>query len=482
MQTTRVLSVGLMLGLAMASIAPTQASEAPQVPQVAKATADWRENYAYTLGVQAYIFAFPWSYNAELRWLWVTQPVDPTYIPYAPQNQFWHARHLANAKYRNGGTPNNDTLYSIAWLDLKPEPMILSVPDAGDRYYVMEMASMDSDNFAYVGSRSTGPKAGNYLIAGPDWKGELPAGVKQLPASRSNVALIIGRTLVDGSADLPEVHKLQEQYRLTPLSRWGKPQITGAEQRDVWKPYDRKADPLNEWRTINRAMTENPPQARLEPLLRQFASIGVGPGQNVETLDDATRRGLARAAVDGRKLLQDAVVAGYSRTFINGWGIGPEHYGRLGLHDKWLGRAALQSLGGIIANEVEEASYISARFDAEGQPLDGGKNRYVVRFAPDALPDVKAFWSMSIYDATFNFAENPIDRYSIGDRTPGLVKDPDGGLTLYLQTDDPGVQKRSNWLPIPPQRFATTFRAYVPGEAIQQRRWAPPPVQALSLK
>lgn len=482
MQTIQTLSATLILGLAMAAAFPSPASEAPQASQSAQATADWRENYAYTLGVQAYIFAFPWSYNSDLRWLWVTQPVDPANTPYAPLNQFWHGRHLANAKYRNGGKPNNDTLYSIAWLDLKQEPLILSVPDVGERYYVMQMASMDSDNFAYVGSRSTGTKAGNYLIAGPEWKGKLPAGVKQLPASRTNAALIIGRTLVDGADYLPNVYKVQDQYQLTPLSLWGKPQTARVEQRDVWKPYDRKADPLNEWRTINRAMTESPPEARLEPLLHHFASIGVGPGKDVDSLDDATRRGLARAAVDGRKLVQDAAAAGFSRTYINGWGIPPENFGRLGLHGKWLGRAALQSLGGIVANEIEEASYISASLDSEGQHLDGSKNRYVVRFAPDAQPDVKAFWSLSIYDTTFNFAENPIDRYSIGDRTPGLVKDADGGLTLYLQADDPGADKHSNWLPIPRARFTTTFRAYVPGEAIQQRRWVPPPVQAFSLK
>lgn len=439
----------------------------------------FRETYAYTLGIQAYIFAFPYSYNAELRWLWVTQPVNPQRIPYAPLNQFWHNRDLADATYRNGGTPNNDTLYSIAWLDLAKEPLVLSVPDVPNRYYVMEMASMDSDNFAYVGSRTTGPKAGNYLIAGPDWKGDVPAGLTLLPASRTNAALIIGRTLISNAADKANVHALQDRYRLTPLSQWGQPAAQRAEDRSVWKPYDRKADPLNEWKTINRVMAENPPEARLAAWMAQLASIGVGPGLDIDKLDAATRRGLARAAVDGRKLIKQAAEAGFGRLLLNGWEIQPLHFGRLGLSDQYLTRAAIQSMGGIIANDMDEAAYISAHNDGAGNRLDGSRQRYQIHFAPQDLPDAKAFWSLSMYDESTNFVANPINRYAIGDRSPGLHKDADGGLTLYLQADDPGPQKQANWLPIPRAPFYATFRAYVPGEAIVQRRWVPPAIQPL---
>ena len=126
--------------------------------------AEWREDYAYTLGVQAYVFGFPWVYLPEIRYQWVTQPRDPKRVPYAPFNRFWHAQELINADYRDGGSPNNDTMYSIAWLDLRKEPIILSHPDMGDRYFTFEIAEMSSDNFAYVGKRVTGSKAGSFAI------------------------------------------------------------------------------------------------------------------------------------------------------------------------------------------------------------------------------------------------------------------------------------------------------------------------------
>jgi hypothetical protein len=152
----------------------------------------------------------------------VTQPRYPANSPYAAVNYFWHARHLTDASYRDGGSPNNDTLYSTAWVDVTKEPVILTVPDMGDRYYTFEIGGMDSDNFAYIGKRTTGSKAGSYAIVGPDWKGKLPADVKALDPSRTPWVLILGRTLVNGPSDVTTVNKLQDEYRLTPLS-YGEP-------------------------------------------------------------------------------------------------------------------------------------------------------------------------------------------------------------------------------------------------------------------
>jgi hypothetical protein len=212
---------------------------------------------------------------------------------------------------------------AIAWLDLSKEPVILSVPDLGDRYYTMEIASFDSDNFAYVGMRTTGTKAGNYAIVGPSWKGELPAGVQQLTPSRTPAAFILGRTLLRGPDDLPAIRAVMAQYKLTPLSLWGKPGAQIPESYDVLKPFDRKADPLGEWKTMNAAMAENPPPSRHELLLKQFAQIGIGPGLDVDALDEATKRGLARAAVDGRNLLDAALRQGARQKNVNGWNYPP---------------------------------------------------------------------------------------------------------------------------------------------------------------
>src|SRR3712207_1024045 len=178
---------------------------------------DWRAEYAYSLSLQAFIYGFPYMYLAQLRYMWTTQPRNPKLIPYMAVNHFWHSSQLMDATYRDGGSPNNDTMYSVAWVDVTEEPVILSVPDTDDRYYTFELAAMHSDNFAYVGRRTTGTKASNYAIIGPGWESQLPEGVTALPASPTPWVLIFGRTLVEGPEDVPNVRKLQKGYQLTPL-------------------------------------------------------------------------------------------------------------------------------------------------------------------------------------------------------------------------------------------------------------------------
>jgi hypothetical protein len=451
---------------------------APARAQDANKTSDWKEQYAYTLGVQAYVFGFPYVYLPSLRWNWVTQPKPMGGMPpYVPLNHFYNVQNLTTATYRDGGSPNNDTLYSIAWIDVSKEPLILSHPEMGERYFTFEIADLDSDNFAYVGTRTTGSGAGNFALVGPNWKGTLPNGVKALPTSRTNSILVIGRTLVDGQADLPAVRKLQDQYTLTPLGLWGKKDAVLPASRDVWPPFDPKSDPLGEWKTMNRAMTEDPPEARLAKLVELFAKIGIGPGQDLDKMDDATKQGLARALIDGRQLLNEAVRSGALGKRVNGWNIPPSAMGRAGLVDDFLLRASVQCLGGIIANDPAEAVYFNTFNDAAGQAFDG-TTRYKLRFPPGQLPQVNAFWSITMYDPTYNLTENPIDRYSIGNRTPNLRKDADGGLTLYIQSDSPGKDKESNWLPSTKSgAFLLILRTYMPGPAIVEQKWTPPGVE-----
>jgi hypothetical protein len=467
-----------ILALSVGSSSIAQAESTPTEQAKAAVPADWREQYAYTLGMQAYIFGFPYVYMPTIRWAWVTQPKPPgSNTPFAPLNHFFHGRALLTADYRDGGAPNNDTLYSFAWLDVGKEPIILFHPDMGDRYFTFEMASLDSDNFAYVGTRTTGSKAGSFAIVGPDWKGNLPAGVKRLPPSRTPSVLILGRTLVDNEADAAVVNNLQDQYTLTPLSLWGKKNALLPESRDVWKPFDPKTDPLAEWKTMNKAMTENPPEARLAKLVELFGKVGVGPGHDIDKLDEGTKRGLASAAVDGRALLNEVIRSGDMGTKANNWSIPPEAFGRAGLHDDFLLRASVQNLGGIIANDPAEAVYFNTAIDSSGQTLDGAK-RYILRFPPGQLPKVKAFWSITLYDPTYNLTENPINRYSIGNRTKGLKHDTDGGLTIYIQSISPGAGKESNWLPSTKSGlFLLVLRTYIPGVEIVEQKWAPPGVE-----
>lgn len=204
-----------------------------------------------------------------------------------------------------------------------------------------------------------------------------------------------------------------------------------------------------------------------------FEKIGVGPGQDVDRQDDATRRGLARAAADGRLLLREALQSGDLGSRVNGWNIPPKAMGRAGLADDFLLRGAVQCLGGIIANDSDEAIYFNTSLDGASQMLDGAK-RYTMRFAPGQLPHVGAFWSLSLYDPTCNFTDNPMGRYSIGNRTTGLKQDADGGLTIHIQRNSPGVEKESNWLPCAESgQFSLILRTYMPGPKIVAGHWPP---------
>lgn len=284
-------------------------------------TPDWREQNAYTLGVQAYLYGFPWIYMPQAIW-------DRTEARNTPPNQFAHFRELKDATHQLGGAPNNDTLYSQTWVYLKDEPIILSVPEIRDRYYTMEITDFMGDNFAYVGVRTTGTKPGHYAIVGPNWKGELPTGVVKLPPSSTPWAYILGRTLVKGKDDLKAVHAIQDQYKLTPLSLWGKPDKKNPEGWTINKPFDPKTDPLAEWKTLNRAMLEVPPPARDADILQSIARIGIGPGLDVEKQHPSTKKGLARAAVDGKKLIAEAFAGGYAQKESNGWNYPPPATGR----------------------------------------------------------------------------------------------------------------------------------------------------------
>jgi hypothetical protein len=445
---------------------------------IADVWTDWREEYAYTLGLQAYIYGFPWVYLSQLRWQWVTQPVNPDTTPYAALNHFWHQKSLTDAQYYDGGSPNNDTMYSIAWLNVQEQPVILSHPDMGKRYYTFELASLDADNFAYVGTRTTGQYAGHYAIVGPGWQGSLPPGVHALAPSRTPTVLIYGRTLVDGPEDVEHVRALQKHYRLTPLSQWDQPGTQMPQDRTIWQPFDPTLDPLATWKTMNRAMTEEPPEVRHAALLRLFTTIGIGPNQQVECLDAGTRRGLVRAAKEGPQFLAAVFRQGGPGKRVNGWLYPPPTLGRVGQHDDFVTRAALQVAATIIANDPQEAVYLTVQTDGNGQLLNGTR-RYCLRFGLGGLPPVHAFWSLTLYGMDHNLVENPIDRYSIGDRTPELVRDSDGGLTLFIQNEPPVGEQMLNWLPAPQGPFNLILRAYLPTREIVEQLWQPPALQEM---
>ena len=438
-----------------------------------KAPVSWREQYAYSLGMAAYPYVFPYMYMTQLRWMWTTQARDPVNIPYMATNHFWHATHLSNADYRDGGSPNNDTLYSTAWVNVSEEPVILSYPDMGDRYFTFQLAGFDSDNFAYAGQRTTGSSAGHFAIVGKDFKGELPAGVIALPVAPTPWILIAGRTLVDGEADLPNVLARQKQYRLTPLSYWGKPDAELPASHEMWRPYNPKKDPLASWRTINRAMTESPPASDEKALLDLLAEVHIGPGQDLDSLDEQSQRGLARAARDAHKMMVQArsdMPGGYQ---ADGWRRGPIKAGRLGTNGQYMLRG-VTNFKAIVANDPEEAKYFQALREKNGERLDASKASYELTFARGEEPPAQAFWSVTMYDLSTNLVDNPLDRYSIGDRTKGFKHNVDGSLTIYIQSESPGADKESNWLPAPDGIFTLSLRVYRPRPSVIDGSWFPP--------
>ena len=434
---------------------------------------DWKAEYAYTTGMQAFIYGFPYIYNAKLRHDWVTQARDPVVVPYAAVNHFWHAARVMDATYRDGGCPNNDTLYSLAWLDLGGEPVISSHPDMAGRYFTFELMGFTSDNFDYVGQRTTGSKAGHFAICGPGWHGDLPPGIKATRPAPTPWVLLLGRTLVDGDADLANVHALQAQYRLTPLSLWGKPGAQVPERRDVYALAQPAQDPLGPWKTLNAMLAENPPPPHHAVLLAQFARIGIGPGLDVDAQPEAVKKGLTRAAMAGMGLLQQQFLSGDWATVVNGWRYPPAEEGRFG--DDFLQRAADQSLAGITANDPAEAVYL-VNFDDSGGAKLSPQGRYELHFGAGELPPVDSFWSLAAYTAQdMNLIPNPAGRYSVGDRTPGLARDPDGGLRIYLQPGSPGKEREPNWLPTSAEHpWFVILRMYRPHPAVIEAKWECP--------
>ena len=427
-----------------------------------------REELAYTLGVQAYIYGFPVVEMYKTRSLRVNDPKQDE----ATLNQFIHFRRLRDHRDRAVVSPNNDTLYSSAWLDLAPGPVVLSVPDAGGRYRVFQFLDFWTNNFASIGKRTNGSGAADYAVVGPGWQGDLPRGLKRIDAP-TNAVWLLGRTLVDGPDDLAAVHALQDQSTLTPLAAWGKtnPPPTAAPPKPI--PFD-LSDPLKFFEFLNAGLRENPPPPRDAGLMALFGPINVGPDKpfRADQLDAATAQGLRRAVETGRRLVEAGPVK--SPPPVNGWHFPPRNVGNFG--DDYLLRAttAMKLLGAL---PPEEAVYPTAQTDDHNQPLDG-MHRYVLRFEKGQAPPADAFWSVTLYRLPDRLlADNPLGRYSIGDRTKGLAYGTDGSLELYIQRDSPGKDRESNWLPAPEGPFCLTLRAYLPRKELLAGTWKVPAVR-----
>ncbi len=425
------------------------------------------EEYAYTIGVQAYIYGYPLVEMYRVRY---TRVFNPAAKNRTPLNQFYHIRQLHDHTATTVIGPNNDTLYSSAWLDLAKEPIVLDVPDTKGRYYVMHFMDFYTNSFAFVGKRATGTKPGSYAITGPGWNGKLPEKLTRIE-SPTNAVWLLGRTLVDGKDDLPAVHALQDQYLLTPLSSWGKKEKPSPPPLPDFPAYD-LSEPLKFFELLNVALGENPPPAREAALMSLFGQIGVGPERvfKVSELDAPTAKGLRRAIERGQQIIASRRVGDVP---VNGWVPPQAHLGKFG--DDYLYRASVAKFGLAATSRDETHNFVIGMSDQ--QPLKGGR-KHVLRFEKGQLPPVDAFWSVTMYHAPAGFlVDNPIQRYSIGDRTKGLRYGEDGALEIYIQHESPGKDKESNWLPAPKGDFALALRCYLPRKTISDGTWKPPPVK-----
>jgi hypothetical protein len=395
---------------------------------------------------------------------------------HAPVNQFGHLRYLATPDETVVVTPNSATLYSSAWLDLSKEPIVLHVPDTGGRYYVMQMLDAYTNSFAYVGRRTTGTGEGDFLIVGPGWNGSLPAHTKEIQ-SPTNTVWIIGRILVNGPSDISNVTALQDQLTLTPLSQLGMAAGAGETQLspDLLKPSADTQEKLKFFEELRVALKNNPPPEGEAALMAVFDRIGLGMNRTPygSDMDPAMAEGLALAIPAGQQIVNDTW-PDYGGNKNNGWAFMTD-IGTYGYD--YLTRAAVAE-GGLGANIPSEAVYPKAQTDSDGKPLSGA-GKYVIHFPAGKTPPVDAFWSLSMYNASsFMLVANPIDRYTIGDRTQGLKYNADGSLDIYIQHEAP--LERSNWLPAPEGDFYLILRMYQPKPQVLNGTYQIPPVKKVT--
>jgi len=447
------------------------------VPPARAQQASVTEDVAYEIAREAYIYAYPLVLMDVTRQQLTNFEVPPGTPGQGPPNQFIHIREFPDPKFKMVIRPNADTLYSSAWLDLKAEPVVLSVP-ATDRYFMLPMLSMWSDVFAVPGTRTTGPNnARTFLVVGPGWSGRTPAGMEMIK-SPTRYVWFIGRTQTNGKADYDNVRKIQDAYKLTLLSGWGKadyapPKGAVDPTVDMKTPPPAQVDKMDASTFFARfaeALKENPPNEADYPTVHRLQRVGIDAGQSFDlaAVPAAIGSAFERATADAKKALAEEArkssgEAGWAYR-INGGAYGVDY----------MFRAAIAFFG-LGYNLPQDAVYPSLANDSQGRPLDGN-NAYVLHFDKGKLPPVGAFWSVTAYDAEGYFIPNALGRQAIGDRDK-LIPNPDGSLDLYMQASSPGGDKESNWLPVAKAPFNLLMRLYWPKAELLDGSWTPPPVK-----
>jgi hypothetical protein len=434
---------------------------------------------ARAVAKEAYIYGFPIVDNYRVNYAYFVDKQNPEY------KGGWNEIHNTARVYTPADTaiqtPNSDTPYSAVGADLRTEPLVLTVPAIEqDRYYSLQFVDGYTYNFAYVGSRTTGNGGGRYLLAGPGWKGEKPAGIDEIIISDTDLALVLYRTQLFGPSDLNDVKKIQAGYQVAPLSVYlNQPSPAPAPAGDFAPPLtpDEERSSPQFFDILNFALRFAPAPPAEQEMRDRFATIGIGPDGDFDAdklspdMCAAIEGGIADAWVEFNALKKDKVDTGEVTSADL---FGTAQY----LNGNYLYRMAGAVLG-IYGNSKDEAIYPGTAFDSTGQPLTGA-GAYTYRFASGQLPPVNSFWSLTMYELPAGrLVANPMDRYLVNSpMLSSLVKDPDGAITLYIQKESPGDDKETNWLPAPDGPFQVVLRLYWPKPDALNGQWqAPKPVK-----
>ncbi len=471
--------VAVML-LSMASTGSAQLFRRPRRVRVvpAQQAAPVTAKEAAEIGVEAYIYGYPLVTMEMTRR--VMTNVENVEATRAPMGNLLRARTYPNASYHDVTAPNADTLYTTAWMDVGKEPWVLSLPEAQGRYYLMPMLDGWTEVFQVPGKRTTGTGPQKYVITGPGWKGTLPTDLTEYK-SPTAIVWLLGRIYCSGTPqDYEAVHKMQDEVSVVPLSAFGKPYIPPAGKVDpsidMKTPVREQVNSLDVAAYFNllaSLMKDNPPAADDAPILAKMARLGISPGKKFDPskLDPAAVKALNDVPKLGfEKIMAHLKTAG---TFENGWMFTT----KTGIYGtEYLQRALVTAIG-LGANRPQDAVYPTSEADAEGKPYDGTK-KYVMHFDKGQTPPADGFWSLTMYNDKYFFVDNPLNRYTLSSRF-NFKYNADGSLDLYLQNENPGPEKESNWLPAPKGRFILMLRLYWPKEhapSIINSTWKIPPV------
>jgi hypothetical protein len=402
---------------------------------------------------EAFIYGLPIVMNYAVMYEYCVDKNSGQYK--APFNQIKNEARVFTYKDTAIITPNSDTPYSVLWLDLRAEPMVLSVPAVEkSRYYSVMLCDGNTFNYGYIGTRATGPGPGDYMVAGPDWKGEAPAGIKKVFRSSTQFSLAAYRTQLFNPEDMPNVVKIQSGYKAQPLSKYlNQPEPPAAPVINFPK-INKELVKTNFFEYLDFALQFAPAGPEEKEIRAKLASIG-------KNLSPEQKAAVGQGMKEGEQKVEDGVK--HLGTKINGWNIASITGDRAFFNGDWLKRAEAAKAG-IYGNDAVEAMYPLTTALPNGEPLDGSKHNYTLTFAAGQFPPVNAFWSVTMYDGKSQLLiKNPINRYLINSpMLPNMKKNADGSLTLYIQKDSPGADKESNWLPAPNDLIYLVMRLYWP--------------------